>query len=386
MVNSSAYLEDCVITKNNKNGFAICDFALSSSSRLHLSHCDVRGNLGGSFVEEKTVLLTEHGNSFSLNSGLNLNSEKGNEEVRDADGNNDNNYNDRKEIAGSIQQINNKNNNVGDSDKCTPNDQCSNINNSDNNHSNDNMSNKNESITNDENSNNNNNGNNNNNNYNNSNYNNNGNVNDMNAGVHILKTILDTDISSKNTEQFSSSLSASQEHSSSNTVIQERTFFLRKCIGDEDAMKFFRKFEWFDHFNDVEVEVEVEDDRESPQLVINLVPSNSHKESVKEKIVRNSTNLPRISSLTNINNTGNSKRKRVDESDSNFKENFDKLFGDYEKDFFEGIEVSDKKDEYVRCSDVGEDSDVMRVIKKEKCEGGKDEIHHNDITMKIEKI
>jgi hypothetical protein len=358
MVNSSAYLEDCVITKNNKNGFAICDSALSSSSRLYLSHCDVRGNLGGSFVEEKTVLITDHGNSFSLNSVLNLNSDKVNEEIMNADnnGNNDNN-DDRMGVVGSVEQANNKNNDVGDSNDCTPNDQISNINNSDNNHTNNNIDNS-------------------------------GSISNTNAGVNTLNNIINTDISSKNTEQLSSSISASKEHSSSNTVIEERTLFLRKCIGDEDAMKFFRKFEWFDPLN--EVEVEVEDDRESPQLVINLVPSNSQKESVKEKIVRNSTNLQRSSSLTNINNTGNSKRKRAEENDTNFKENFDRLFGDYEKDFFEGIEVSDKKDELrkdesERCSGVGENSDVMRIVKKEKREGGNNEKHHDDITMKIEK-
>ena len=384
MVNSSAYLEDCVITKNNKNGFAICDSALSSSSRLYLSHCDVRGNLGGSFVEEKTVLSTEHGNSFSLNSGLNLSSERENEKIINADDNNgdNNDDDDRMGMVSSVEQTSSKNSIVGDSNNCTPNDQSSNINNSDNNHTN-NISSNNDSNTN--------------NGYNNkSNDNdNNGSINNMNAGVNTLNNIINTDINSKNTEQLSSSLSASKEPSSSNTVIQERTFFLRKCIGDEEAMKFFKKFEWFDPLNDVDVEVEaeaeVEDDRESPQLVINLVPSNSQKESVKEKIVRSSTNLPRSSSLTNINNTGNSKRKRVEENDTNFKENFDRLFGDYEKDFFEGIEVPDKKgeirkDEYERCSGVVENSDVMRVIKKEKREGGNNEIHHDDITMKIEKI
>jgi hypothetical protein len=379
MVNSSAYLEDCVITKNNKNGFAICDSAFSSSSCLYLSHCDVRGNLRGSFVEEKTVLSAEHGNSFSLNSGLNLNSEKGNEEIMNADKNGNNNNNDRMGMVSSVEQVKTKDSNVGDSNNCPTNDQISNINNSDNSHTNNNISNDNDSSTNNCNNSNNNNNNN----------DNNGSINNMNAGVNTLNNIINTDISSKNTEQLSTSLSASQEHSSSNTVIQERTFFLRKCIGDEDAMKFFKKFEWLDPFNDVEVEVE--DDRESPQLVINLVPSNSQKESGKDKMARNSTNLPRSSSLTNINNTGNSKRKRVEDNDTNFKENFDRLFGDYEKDFFEGIEVPDKKDEvrkdeYERCSGVVDNGDVMRVIKKEKREGGKDEIHHDDITMKIEKI
>lgn len=374
MVNSSAYLEDCVITKNNKNGCAICDSALSSSSRLYLSHCDVRGNLGGSFVEEKIFLATKHGNSFSLNSGSNLNSEKENEEIMNAD--NDGN-NDRRGMVSSVEQINSKDSNVGDNNDCPTNDQSSNINNSDNNHTNGNISNNNYSNTN--------------NGYNNNNNDNNGSINNMNVGVYTLNNITKTDISSKNTEQLSTSLSTSQEHSSSNTVIQERTFFLRKCIGDEDAMNFFEKFEWFDPLNDVEVEVEAEDDRECHQLIINLVPSNSQKESGKEKIVRNSTNMPRSSSLTNINNTGNSKRKRAEENDTNFKENFDRLFGDYEKDFFEGIEVPDKKDEmrkddYERCSGVVENSDVMRTIKKEKREGGNNEIHHDDVTMKIEKI
>ena len=216
------------------------------------------------------------------------------------------------------------------------------------------------------------------------------------AGIEMLNKIINTDISSKNNEneQKLSTSTVPKECFESNILIPERTFFLRKCIGDEEATKFFHKFLWFDPFNDVEVEVE--DDEEHSCLVINLISQNSQKEIiVKEKIVRHSSNLSRNTSLTNINITANSKRKRNDEADTNFKENFDELFGEYEKDFFEGIEVLDKKEEMTGKEEYGtqngvviinKNDDIMPVIKREKHEGGKADKQHNHITMKVEKV
>ena len=218
------------------------------------------------------------------------------------------------------------------------------------------------------------------------------------AGIEMLNKIINTDISSNNNrnEQKLSTSSVPKECSSSNILIPERTFFLRKCIGDEEATKFFQKFLWFDPFNDVEVELE--DDEEHSRLVINSNFQNSQKEIVvKEKIVRHSTILPRNNSLTNINITANSKRKRNDDADIHFKENFDTLFGEYEKDFFEGIEVPDKKEEMIGKEENETQSggvmnnknndDIMPVIKRERHEGGKrEENQHNHITMKIEKV
>lgn len=300
----------------------------------------------------------KHGNSFSLNSTLNLSSENGNKIQNNIDiNNNDGNGDCKNNIEGNIINIDNKiNNNI------------------DNNH---------------------------NNNSNNDNINDNGITdNNNNAEIEILNKIINTDISSKNNEneQKLSTSTDPKECSSRNILIPERTFFLRKCIGDEEATKFFQTFLWFDPFNDVEVEVE--DDEEHCRLVISSISQNSQKEIiVKEKIVRHSTNLPRNTSLTNINITANSKRKRNDDADINFKENFDQLFGEYEKDFFEGIEVSDKKDEMIGKNEYethsgvvmnnknNNNDDIMPVIKREKIEGGKSEDkQHNHITMKIEKV
>ena len=308
MANSSAYLEDCVITKNNKNGFVVFDSALKSRSCLYLSHCDVRGNLRGSFIEEKTDL--QHGNHLPLNSTSDVISENRIEKRRntDNDDNIDSNYN-----SVIVNRID---------------------------------------------------------------------------GIDKLNNIIKNDSSSNNYEQNAPTSSESREYSSSIVIIPERIFFVRKCIGDEEATIFFKKFEWFDPLNDIEVVVD--DDEEYTDLVISLVTQNFQKELIKEKIVRHNTNLPRSASLTNINTTGNSKRKRVEDEDINFKENFDRLFGDYEKDFFEGIEVPDKKDlrkfEYERCSGVEKNNEIMRAVKREKHEGQREEMHQNHVTMKIEKI
>ena len=52
IVQSSVFLEDCVVAKNSKKAFNVC----GTSSRLYIAHCDVRGNLEGTFSEESTVL------------------------------------------------------------------------------------------------------------------------------------------------------------------------------------------------------------------------------------------------------------------------------------------------------------------------------------------
>jgi hypothetical protein len=51
IVDSSVFLEDCVIAKNSKKAFHVC----GTSSRLYLAHCDVRGNTEGTFCEESMV-------------------------------------------------------------------------------------------------------------------------------------------------------------------------------------------------------------------------------------------------------------------------------------------------------------------------------------------
>jgi hypothetical protein len=51
IVDSSVFLEDCVIAKNSKKAFHVCGV----SSRLYLAHCDVRGNMEGTFCDESMV-------------------------------------------------------------------------------------------------------------------------------------------------------------------------------------------------------------------------------------------------------------------------------------------------------------------------------------------
>ena len=45
IINSSVFIEDCVISQNEKSGFHVS----GPSSRLYMNHCDVRGNLLGTF-------------------------------------------------------------------------------------------------------------------------------------------------------------------------------------------------------------------------------------------------------------------------------------------------------------------------------------------------
>ena len=92
-------------------------------------------------------------------------------------------------------------------------------------------------------------------------------------------------------------------------TIKDRIFFVKKCVGDEEATLTFEKYNWNECSDDV-----LEEEEDSSEVSGNVIPKNNSKE-VSVKNVPQNKNLP-----SDVPNTLKRKRK----SDSNGSKNIQK--------------------------------------------------------------
>ena len=171
-------------------------------------------------------------------------------------------------------------------------------------------------------------------------------------------------------------------------AMKERMFFAKKCVGDEEAVLTFEKYNWKDCSDDV-LEDEEED---SSEVSVSVVPKNNSKEASVKNVSQNRN------STSDVPNTLKRKRKS-DSSGKNIQKELNSISLTNKSQSNDYLMKENKKHEDIIIDSVGnfnfefdgQDYDKMEIlIKQEKFEMDdeqNDENYFGDlISTKIEKF